>query len=118
MAAVLAEGETVIENAAREPEIVDLAQCLRKMGAQIDGEGTSEITVQGVDSLGGATHGVVTDRIELGTYMLAPAITGGEVGISTSAIAGDPEATLRKMEQVRRAALAPSRGRACRAPAR
>jgi UDP-N-acetylglucosamine 1-carboxyvinyltransferase len=79
MAATLAKGTTVLKNAAREPEIVDLAQCLRKMGAQIDGEGTSEITIQGVDTLGGATHRVVTDRIELGTYMLAPAICGGEV---------------------------------------
>ncbi|WP_439124194.1 UDP-N-acetylglucosamine 1-carboxyvinyltransferase [Marivita sp.] len=79
MAATLAKGTTVLMNAAREPEIVDLAQCLQKMGAQIDGEGTSEITVQGVDRLGGATHRVVTDRIELGTYMLAPAICGGEV---------------------------------------
>jgi UDP-N-acetylglucosamine 1-carboxyvinyltransferase len=79
MAATLAKGTTVLKNAAREPEIVDLAHCLRKMGAQIDGEGTSEITVQGVDRLGGATHRVVTDRIELGTYMLAPAICGGEV---------------------------------------
>ncbi|MBS0123102.1 UDP-N-acetylglucosamine 1-carboxyvinyltransferase [Thetidibacter halocola] len=79
MAATLASGTTVIRNAAREPEIVDLAQCLRRMGAQIEGEGTSEITVQGVDRLGGATHRVVTDRIELGTYMLAPAICGGAV---------------------------------------
>jgi len=79
MAATLAKGTTVLKNAAREPEIVDLAQCLQKMGAQIDGEGTSEITIQGVDRLGGATHRVVTDRIELGTYMLAPAICGGEV---------------------------------------
>ena len=74
-----AKGTTVIRNAAREPEIVDLAICLRRMGAQIEGEGTSEITVQGVDRLGGATHPVVADRIELGTYMLAPAICGGEV---------------------------------------
>ncbi|MFS4581365.1 UDP-N-acetylglucosamine 1-carboxyvinyltransferase [Phaeobacter sp. C3_T13_0] len=79
MAATLAKGTTVINNAAREPEIVDLAQCLRKMGAQIEGEGTSTITIQGVDRLNGATHPVVTDRIELGTYMLAPAICGGEV---------------------------------------
>jgi UDP-N-acetylglucosamine 1-carboxyvinyltransferase len=79
MAATLAKGTTVIRNAAREPEIVDLAQCLRKMGAQISGEGSSEITVEGVERLGGATHRVVTDRIELGTYMLAPAICGGEV---------------------------------------
>ncbi len=79
MAATLAKGTTIIENAAREPEIVDLAQCLRRMGAQIEGEGTSTITIQGVDSLGAATHPVVTDRIELGTYMLAPVFAGGEV---------------------------------------
>jgi len=79
MAATLAKGTTVIENAAREPEIVDLAHCLRRMGAQIEGEGTSTITIQGVDSLGAATHPVVTDRIELGTYMLAPVFAGGEV---------------------------------------
>ncbi len=79
MAATLAKGTTVINNAAREPEIVDLADCLRKMGAQITGDGTSSITIEGVDRLGGATHQVVTDRIELGTYMLAPAICGGEV---------------------------------------
>ena len=79
MAAALAKGTTVVKNAARVPEIVDLAVCLRRMGAQIEGEGTSTITIQGVDNLGGATHAVVTDRIELGTYMLAPAICGGEV---------------------------------------
>ncbi|WP_425045243.1 UDP-N-acetylglucosamine 1-carboxyvinyltransferase [Primorskyibacter sp. S87] len=79
MAATLAKGTTVIRTAAREPEIVDLADCLRAMGAQIEGDGTSEITIQGVDRLHGATHPVVTDRIELGTYMLAPAICGGEV---------------------------------------
>ncbi|MEP6182978.1 MAG: UDP-N-acetylglucosamine 1-carboxyvinyltransferase [Roseobacter sp.] len=79
MAATLAKGTTVLNNAAREPEIVDLAQCLRAMGAHISGEGTSSITIEGVDRLGGATHTVVTDRIELGTYMLAPAICGGEV---------------------------------------
>ena len=79
MAATLARGTTVVRNAAREPEIVDLAQCLRKMGAQIEGEGTATITVQGVTSLHGATHPVVADRIELGTYMLAPAIAGGDV---------------------------------------
>jgi UDP-N-acetylglucosamine 1-carboxyvinyltransferase len=79
MAATLAKGTTVLNNAAREPEIVDLAQCLRKMGAQIEGEGTATITIQGVDRLNGATHPVVTDRIELGTYMLAPVFCGGEV---------------------------------------
>jgi UDP-N-acetylglucosamine 1-carboxyvinyltransferase len=79
MAATLAKGTTVLKNAAREPEIVDLATCLRKMGARIEGDGTSVITIEGVDRLNGATHPVVTDRIELGTYMLAPAIAGGEV---------------------------------------
>lgn len=79
MAATLAKGTTLIENAAREPEIVDLADCLRRMGAQIAGDGTSRIEIQGVDRLGAATHPVVTDRIELGTYMLAPMFTGGEI---------------------------------------
>ncbi|PIE16131.1 MAG: UDP-N-acetylglucosamine 1-carboxyvinyltransferase [Rhodobacterales bacterium] len=79
MAATLAKGSTVINNAAREPEIVDLADCLRKMGAQISGDGSSSITIDGVERLHGATHPVITDRIELGTYMLAPAIAGGEV---------------------------------------
>lgn len=79
MAATLAKGTTVLKCAAREPEIVDLADCLRKMGAQIEGDGTDTITIQGVERLHGATHPVITDRIELGTYMLAPAICGGEV---------------------------------------
>ncbi|MEL6408989.1 MAG: UDP-N-acetylglucosamine 1-carboxyvinyltransferase [Pseudomonadota bacterium] len=79
MAATLAKGTTVLKNVAREPEIVDLARCLRKMGAQIEGEGSATIEIQGVDRLHGATHPVVADRIELGTYMLAPAICGGEV---------------------------------------
>jgi len=79
MAAVLARGESEIRNAAREPEIVDLARCLRAMGARIEGEGTSTIRVQGVTELHGTTHSVVPDRIELGTYMLAPAIAGGSV---------------------------------------
>ncbi|WP_417271123.1 UDP-N-acetylglucosamine 1-carboxyvinyltransferase [Celeribacter sp.] len=79
MAASLAKGTSVLENAAREPEIIDLCDCLRAMGAQIEGDGTSRIEIQGVDRLHGATHPVVTDRIELGTFMLAPAICGGEV---------------------------------------
>jgi UDP-N-acetylglucosamine 1-carboxyvinyltransferase len=79
MAATLAKGTTVLKNAAREPEIVDLADCLIRMGAQIEGAGTSTITIQGVDSLSGATHPVIVDRIELGTYMLAPGFTGGSV---------------------------------------
>jgi len=79
MAATLAKGTTVLKNAAREPEIIDLATCLRAMGAQIEGDGSETITIQGVDRLHGATHPVLPDRIELGTYMLAPAIAGGEV---------------------------------------
>ena len=79
MAATLARGVTVLRNAAREPEIVDLARCLRAMGARIEGEGGDAVTIEGVDRLGGATHRVIPDRIELGTYMLAPAIAGGAV---------------------------------------
>ncbi|MXX88173.1 MAG: UDP-N-acetylglucosamine 1-carboxyvinyltransferase [Boseongicola sp. SB0677_bin_26] len=79
MAATLAKGTTVIENAACEPEIVDLAECLTAMGARIEGAGTSIITIEGASQLGGARHTVIADRIELGTYMMAPAICGGEV---------------------------------------
>ena len=82
MAATLARGTTVIENAAREPEICDLAACLSAMGAKIDGAGTSTITIEGADRLHGATHPVIADRIELGTYMIAPAIAGGEVELT------------------------------------
>ena len=79
MAATLAKGTTVLKNVAREPEIVDLANLLRAMGAKIEGDGDSIITIEGVDKLHGATHAVVADRIELGTYMLAPIIAGGEI---------------------------------------
>lgn len=79
MAAVLAKGETVIENAAREPEVPDLADVLNKMGAKIDGAGTETITIQGVDSLNGCEHQVIPDRIETGTFMIAAAMTGGNV---------------------------------------
>ncbi|MEM7044475.1 MAG: UDP-N-acetylglucosamine 1-carboxyvinyltransferase [Pseudomonadota bacterium] len=79
MAASLAEGDTIIANAAREPEIVDLAACLTVMGARIEGAGSATIAIQGVPSLGGATHRVVVDRIELGTYAIAAAITGGRL---------------------------------------
>lgn len=79
MAAVLARGETLIENAAREPEITDLAECLIKMGAKIEGAGTSTIHVQGVTSLTGAHHTVLPDRIEAGTYAMAVAMAGGDV---------------------------------------
>ncbi len=82
MAATLARGTTVIRNAAREPEISDLATCLRAMGARIEGDGTGTITIEGVERLHGATHPVIVDRIELGTYMLAPAIAGGEVELT------------------------------------
>jgi UDP-N-acetylglucosamine 1-carboxyvinyltransferase len=77
MAASLAEGKTIIKNAAREPEIVDLAQCLNKMGAKITGYGTSEIVVVGVEKLHAARHRIVADRIEAGTYAIAAAITDG-----------------------------------------
>jgi len=79
MGAVLASGETVIENAAREPEVVDVAECLVKMGAKITGHGTSRIVVQGVSRLNGARHSVLPDRIETGTYAMAVAMTGGDV---------------------------------------
>lgn len=81
MAATLAEGQTVIENAAREPEVVDLANFLSAMGAKISGAGTDVITVQGVERLNGASYDVLPDRIETGTYLIAGAITGGHVKI-------------------------------------
>ena len=79
MAACLADGETVITNAAREPEIVDLATCLKAMGARIEGAGSATITIEGVPSLHGAAHNVVVDRIELGTYAIAAAMTSGQL---------------------------------------
>src|SRR6202790_2129380 len=79
MTASLADGTTVIENAAREPEIGDVADCLNKMGAQISGAGTSRITIKGVSRLRGARHSVLPDRIETGTYAMAVAMTGGDV---------------------------------------
>lgn len=82
LSAVLAEGETVLMNAAREPEIVDLADCLNAMGAKITGAGRSEIRIEGVESLSGVTHSVVPDRIEAGTYALAAATAGGAVRLT------------------------------------
>ena len=79
MAACLADGETIIENAAREPEVVDLANCLISMGARISGAGTDIIRIQGVDKLHGATHAIMPDRIETGTYLCAAAVTGGDI---------------------------------------
>ncbi len=82
MAAVLAQGETIIENAAREPEVGDLADLLVKMGANIEGAGTSTIRVRGVDRLHGATHAIIPDRIEAGTFVCAGALTGGDLLIA------------------------------------
>jgi UDP-N-acetylglucosamine 1-carboxyvinyltransferase len=82
MAAVLAHGETLIENAAREPEVTDLAALLGKMGAKIDGAGTSTIRIQGVERLGGAEHAIIADRIEAGTFLVAGAITGGDLTVT------------------------------------
>ncbi len=96
MAAVLADGETVIENAAREPEVVDLANCLVSMGARISGAGTDVIRIQGVDRLQGATHRIMPDRIETGTYLCAAAATGGEIRL-TGTSAGYLDAVVDKL---------------------
>jgi UDP-N-acetylglucosamine 1-carboxyvinyltransferase len=82
MAAVLAKGKTVIHNAAQEPEIEDLAELLNKMGARISGAGTSRIEIEGVEDLGGAEHSIIPDRIETGTFIVAAAITRGELEIT------------------------------------
>src|SRR5699024_12488169 len=79
MAAVLADGETIIENAAQEPEVVDLANMLISMGARIQGHGTAEIIVQGVEKLHGTTHHIMPDRIETGTFLCAVGATQGEI---------------------------------------
>lgn len=93
MAAALARGETVLENCAREPEVVDLAKLLQGMGAEIEGAGTETIRLRGVPQLSGTTHRVIPDRIEAGTYLVAAAMTGGEVTL-TDAIAADLEPLL------------------------
>jgi len=82
MAAVLAQGETVLRNAAREPEVANLAELLGKMGARIEGAGTSTIRIQGVEKLTGAEHTIIADRIEAGTFLIAGAITGGDLSIT------------------------------------
>ncbi|MCB1939943.1 MAG: UDP-N-acetylglucosamine 1-carboxyvinyltransferase, partial [Rhodocyclaceae bacterium] len=87
MAACLADGETVIENAAREPEVVDLAKCLMAMGARISGAGTDVIRVQGVAALHGASHQIMPDRIETGTYLCAAAATGGDIRLTDTSSA-------------------------------
>jgi UDP-N-acetylglucosamine 1-carboxyvinyltransferase len=98
MAAVLADGETVIENAAREPEVTDLAALLVKMGANIEGAGTSRIVVHGVAKLNGATHEIIADRIEAGTFVVAGAITGGDI-LVTGCIAEHLGALIEKLTQ-------------------
>ncbi|SDH84838.1 UDP-N-acetylglucosamine 1-carboxyvinyltransferase [Propionivibrio dicarboxylicus] len=98
MAAVLAEGKTVIENAAREPEVVDLANCLIAMGARISGAGTDRIVIEGVERLHGATHSIMPDRIETGTYLCAAAATGGNVRL-TGTSADYLDAVLAKLRE-------------------
>jgi UDP-N-acetylglucosamine 1-carboxyvinyltransferase len=98
MAAACARGESVIENAAREPEIVDLANFLNKMGAKIEGAGSDTIRVQGVERLGGTSYDVMPDRIESGTYLVAGAITGGRVRL-THTLPETYDAVLQKLEE-------------------
>jgi UDP-N-acetylglucosamine 1-carboxyvinyltransferase len=99
MAATLAEGETVMENCAREPEVADLAALLNKMGAKIEGAGTSTIRVQGVEKLHGARHRIIPDRIEAGTFILAGAMTGGDLNVS-NLVVEHQSALLQKLEEV------------------
>ena len=96
MAACLASGTTTLENVAKEPEIVDLAQCLRGMGAKIEGEGSSVITIEGVDELKPANHRVIPDRIEAGTLLIAGAITGGDVKV-TNCVPKDIDSLINKL---------------------
>ena len=98
MAATLAEGHTILENAAREPEIVDLARCLSAMGARISGAGTSVIEIEGVAELHGAEHSIVPDRIETGTYLVAAAMTGGDICLKRTD-AGLLESVLLKLKE-------------------
>jgi UDP-N-acetylglucosamine 1-carboxyvinyltransferase len=98
MAAALAEGETVMQNCAREPEVADLADLLNKMGARIEGAGTPTIRIQGVERLHGARHRIIPDRIEAGTFIVAAALTGGDLNI----VGCDPNhltAVLQKLEE-------------------
>lgn len=109
MAAVLAQGETVIENAAREPEVCDLADLLTKMGARIEGAGTSTIKVEGVARLHGADHTIIPDRIEAGTFAIAAAITGGDLTI-TGCVPEHLTALLVKLRQAGAEVTTPSPG--------
>ncbi|OLC13355.1 MAG: UDP-N-acetylglucosamine 1-carboxyvinyltransferase [Candidatus Rokubacteria bacterium 13_1_40CM_69_27] len=113
MAAALAEGTTVIENAAREPEVVDLADVLNAMGARIHGAGTVRIEIEGVADLGGTTHTIVPDRIEAGTVIVAGAITGGDVTV-TGLVPDHVSAVLAKLEECGVALeVGPGRVRVC-----
>jgi len=98
MAATLAEGTTVLENAAMEPEIADLAECLRAMGARIEGAGTPRIVIEGVQRLHGCTHAVIADRIETGTFLVAAAMTGGSI-VATHARPDTLDAVLDKLRE-------------------
>jgi len=98
MAACLAEGTTILENAAREPEVVDLADCLNAMGAKVSGAGTDTITIEGVERMHGTTYNILPDRIETGTYLVAAAVTGGSVKLKDT----DPtllDSVLAKLEE-------------------
>ena len=98
MAAALAEGTTILENAAREPEVVDLANCLNAMGAKVSGAGTDTITIEGVERMHGTTYDILPDRIEAGTYLVAAAVTGGKVKLKDT----DPtllDAVISKLEE-------------------
>lgn len=97
MAAVMAEGESVITNAAKEPEVTDLAECLNQMGANIEGIGTDTLTIKGVDELKGTKYSVIPDRIEIGTYLIAAALTNGELEL-VGAKADLTEALIQKLE--------------------
>ncbi len=99
MAAVLAEGATVIENAAREPEVVDLANCLNAMGAKISGAGTSILAIEGVESLHGAEHSVIADRIEAGSFLCAAAATQGDV-LATHCVPEDLDVVVAKLREM------------------
>ncbi len=101
MAAALADGRTVLENAACEPEVIDLANCLNKMGAQIEGAGTSTITIDGVEILHGATHRILPDRIETATFMVAAAVTHGDITLTDT----DPELLRAPIAKLREAGV-------------
>jgi UDP-N-acetylglucosamine 1-carboxyvinyltransferase len=117
MAATLAQGRTILENAAREPEVEELARVLNKMGARIQGAGTSEITIEGVESLSPVDHAIIPDRIEAGTLLVAAAITGGEVWVRR-ALPEHLEAVLQKLREAGCRISSEKDGLCCRGPAR